>query len=879
MLLTDEEKQVLDLFPADIKTAIQNECRVDEELGTLGILLSYLEGLDTIPGIPALEDLTPEDAGAMERAAHFNAEMHKDWEGLKTLARRLKEGELDNINPFLGHAYAKTDDRPNLWAQDTNGMDATARGQLGEFLKISSPLHGTLQSRFNQPPTNDAEILEEFARFVVANSSIFFWSLGENDENPEWRWGPCLCMLAGMGFPFLRRVALCMQHEPCWQFWARASDEELLRDVLEAHSIHGYPCGILRVEWYRMCSAMRNCTLTTSTGAIQHPRWLKAALAAHIFRHSRLIPDWDGQTVLVAAYRGARNYITISDKGVHSSFRTKANIQNAGDICKALGVKSGPANSASWFEELAPLVFGMLRPDSLARVRDPSSRTDILIPPRVSIGSRSTRWSEYHWVNPGVSIWGVARLDMESGRITRDADYSEDDAMVYDWPLKEVPEAQLRNWGSNVPDFVPDDQTPWSILTQHVKNINTLGHPKGVAALFNSMVFLDLLRPQLAGTKAGATLSHEFPIFTVLPMGHEKTSTTNQGKTFLLRIVSQCCVPRLGEPMRASRTASAPAQRATAAPIEEHGTAAYDEFILPNSREHFLDQAGIQNLSTGGVATPGRAGENSKGVSLTHPLFIAAKVASFPQDILNRMLPVFLDALTPETKSAASELEDVLSGKVSLIMRLATIRMLHKLRLVDTIKKMPVVSGEWRFNLHLSLVDAMQAREDAMAYLNSAWSHMERQKVLADASGLSDDIGISETFDPSDYWEQCTPRGMDELSAMVYLDEQGRHLISPSDVLKGIVEDNGRRSLASVLREFHMKERAARTLLIQQVRDSDGGWVREMASHTVWHLELLPTEEAGGTILFTLKNIASDLKALAERDTEDIDPTKAEEII
>lgn len=851
-----DEQACIDAFPPHTKQKILETCRLNED-GLVVTLLNYASVWEQVPGAPAPNAIPDDEVYAAFIIDSYNPEKHTGWEDLKRAATRIQQAELDQMNPFLGVTYSKTDDRSNTWTSDSDGISDNVRSALNNAIKNSSPLSGTLLERFQRSPSDQPELLRELSLFLSQNSDLFFWGLGDDETNePEWRWGHSLCLLGGLGISVMQSAAKqAMQHEPDWQHWGHASEESVVEDIQSAHDIHGIPCGLLRLEWRRFKALMHDQEVVDRNNRAFVPRWAKALLAIHIFNHCRVAPRWDGGPVLIAAYRGNTTYLRIPPLGLHQPICSRINASFCSDLCKALAIPytSGKTNR-TWMHDVTSGVLRMLRPDTLARARDPNTRTDILVPPRVSIQRTSERSSEYRWVDPGIAISGVAHLDMDTGTVYKNDRITGPDAIAYAWPLDEVRPEILLSWDTNVPDHV-EPALPWDIFTRHVKNVNTLGHPDGVSALFNALILLDLCRPSLAGTSVGSALQKEYPVFTVMPVGHEKESTTNQGKTFALRIVSQCCVPRIGEPAKANRTSSAPAQRSVAAPIEEHGTAAYDEFILPLSKEHFLDQAGIQNLSTGGTAHPGRAGENSKGISLRHPLFLSAKVAAFPPDVLNRMMPVFLDGLTPETMSKDQELEDVLTGRVSLEMRLSALRLIHVTGLRDMLLSMRQRTGQWRFNTHISVVGHIfEAYDEACAYLQAAMAHADKQRVLADASGLSDDIGISETFDPHDYWEIAYPITIQTMHAMAV--GTGDGTIEVLEALRSIIESGDRRSLEGVLREFRTKERAARMKMVQQVKDAGGSWVRRIDDGTIWQLSLVYPETEGGQYKFKLDNIA-----------------------
>lgn len=244
------------------------------------------------------------------------------------------------------------------------------------------------------------------------------------------------------------------------------------------------------------------------------------------------------------------------------------------------------------------------------------------------------------------------------------------------------------------------------------------------------------------------------------------------------------------------------------------GTAIYDEFVLPTNSEHFLSLAGLQTLATGGTVSPGKVMENGPGIGLQYPLFVNSKVAADTPDIRNRQLPVFMDPHTDVTKCSDAEFANITSGKASYELRLAALRYISETQLIEKIKAMPLISGSFRFNGHLTVANLFAPVEKISAYLTAADKQCTAQRHVADDSGLTEQVDSHVSFDPEWYVENAKNETFE--SVMMF---QKAAVLHPGHVLRTIVEDGGLRRFYETLREYRITERAATMRFKKLLRD------------------------------------------------------------
>ncbi len=767
------------------------------------IHLDYVTARENIPDAPAIEDLQPSDVHGVYSIHNYSFENDASWAEFVARVTKVEEVRDESSNPFLPNWHSKTDDRQTPWLSDTGGMVQVApqyKDAITAAFKKAVPVSSDvgLLELVGIAPTTDLLTLIDVTQALNSVSHLIVDGIGEStdENNALFRWSRALCTLAGLGLDVLRHFAERLAKiESDWSYWATCTDAELRDDIIEARKISCYPVALLRADYRDLQTICADATLS--------PRWIKPLLAVHLFKHVRYFRNFDGKPALFAAYRGEYAHIPLVPEGINLRLTDDLNGSAKRSLCSILGIRNISGRNAIGIDMLIDDVLSKIHPRDFAKPRELKDVPHLVVPGMVNMVPSHELRGDYKWINTGLMIENLARIDLETGKV-QESVVTGPQVISLAWPRGDMRPAELKTWWANLPRVVKP-ALPSQILKQLFRNVNDLGHPEGFWAMVDAVVLADLMREDLAGTPVGNSLINEYPLVISYPMGHTKETTTNQGKTSIVRTLVNALVQ--GVPVtHAGRSSSAPSQRAAASPIEEFGTALYDEFQLPESHEHFLAQAGLQTLSTGGRGGPGRAGENSKGFYLKHPLFFTVKVSAFPPDIRNRTIPIFMDTITEDTRCSPEELAMITSGIVSNVLKLSALMWIRKTNFVERCSAAKLRQGKCRFDGHMTIATLLTKEgkaDDINAFMNAAEGQCNAQQLAADDSGLSDNIGISSQFDPLYYFKNCSDYTINQLADTT---EQDQVLCLP--LMRQIVEDAGVRKFQDIARQHGGKERA-----------------------------------------------------------------------
>jgi hypothetical protein len=791
----------------------------------------YVSRRHWCPDAPEVDALTLSDVHGVYSIHNYDTVNQETWSEYLNRVTKVEEKREDSNDPFLPSWISKTEDRPTAWMHDSNEqLPAQFKEALTKVFKKCVPVSADVSglNLIGLPPTFDTNTMSDIIGSLEFMSNFIVDSMGESmdDNNTMFRWSRSLCTLAGLGFTALRHFAERLAPiESDWSHWASCSDEDLRADVLEARKICCYPISLLRADYTDL---QRICA-----DAPVAPRWLKASLAVHLFKNVRYISNFNGKPTLWVCYKGEHSYLALAPEGVNQRLTEDANLSVKKSLCNILEIRQVTGRNRLDLDDLIGDVLSKTHPRDFPKQRDLKEVPHLIVPRAVRITPSHELHSEFRWINPGIMVSGLAEIDLETGKVLRTT-VAGPTAASLSWPRGEMSQAEIKTWWANLPKVVKP-MLPSEILRPLIRNVNDLGHPEGLWALVDAMILADLARDDLAGTRIGNSMINEYPLVTVYPMGHTKETTTNQGKTNLARILVNTLA--LGVPVtHAGKTPSAPSQRAAASPIEEFGTALYDEFQLPESHEHFLAQAGLQTLSTGGISSPGRAGENGRGASLKHPLFFTVKVSAFPPDIRNRSIPIFMDVLTDATRCSSDELAMIMSGVVSNNVRLSALMWIRKNEFVKRASEASLIQGKLRFDGHMTLSSLLTSSgklDEVNNYLIAAEAQCNLQQTAADESGLSDSVGLNSKFDGVWYFRNCSEYTLNQIADQCENDQ-----VMCLHVMRVVIEDAGARRFADIVRQFGGKERSLNLSFSDAIKEGrmvrpDGWymeWVRKMGN-------------------------------------------------
>ena len=826
-VITDANQYTGPLFKADLLEVFRAYLK-EKWVATVQRAATWNYYSNLHPTLPKIHDLTPFDVPAIMAIRNINA--GETWPEFAKRCNLKLERRNDENNPWLPSFVSKNPDNPTSWNRSIADTPLeTNQGVQVAFVKLlkdASPYGGgtgltgsvDLSKAFSAVgtmPTDDIPILGEILDAFLDLHRFWFRPLGADYLDPEFHYGKPLCLLGGLGFNSIRVAAQKLR--PCyegWDYWESCTDEKLHESVLSARRIHGYPLALLRID----ASTLTNFLIRWDCAPGD---WFTPSILLHILKYARFSYRGRGteSPVIQIIRDGHRNLIPLDRSQLSQEFGMNANIKLRTDLLHALGlpasVPSGQTSSCAEARILS--IINMLRPSDLCKLRAVDELTHLAIPKAVRLVPTMKHVGEYMFVDYGVGATNVARIDYETGDVVIEDVLTGLDIGAINWPECEMTDAERMTWAACLPKKV-EPMLPSETVFKYVHNCNDLGFKRARDAVFNAWVVVDLCRNHLAGSELGNALVVEFPIAMILPMGHTKDDTTNQGKTNLGRIMMHAVCPNVPV-IIPSRSSSAPAQRAAASPLDEFGTAFYDEFQLPSSHEHFLAQAGLQSLATGGTVTPGRALENSKGYKLKHSMVICAKISAFPVDIRNRSFCFFMDVLTDETRCSDKELAIIGTGVASNTVRMNAMAWIEKIDFVEKIKKfMPRATKYNRFPAFTAVAIALccakgGTEQELFDYFEACSLKCEDQHAKSTESGLSDEIGANGQLCFIRYLTSCSEKTLAELSAA-----SKAVPMTAQDMCLALIQDSNARRYEHVLREYHASTRSAETRFALQVK-------------------------------------------------------------
>jgi hypothetical protein len=806
--LTDEQKR-----------KIRQLCNLTSE-GLELVLLQFELERATDDTIPRPDCMSSAD---LFLVGHIGAKNGLSWGDFKRSQQLALQAVSDASNIFLPIYHSKTDSSPNGWVYDCGTLTPTFLVLLTEHIRQRCPSIETdevLGDLLRSPPDSNADYMAQTVDAIGRLADLFVSPIGE-DVDRDFAWQPSLAMLAGLGLDAVRRFARSPAVEgfDSWQFWASCSDHELVRDIVEARRVSGFPVGLFRCNLRFLLRDLSKEVVTAhGGGGSWTPRWVRALVALHIVKYTRFDDNMGGAPRLTVMCEGNSAVIPCNEDNVNSFILSSSNQHIARDMCKVLGLPcSTGKNDSSWIDELVLSILKKIKPMDLARRVGLDRRPLLLASPCITTTRMVSSWSSDPWVNPRLGLVGAASISPVSGRVHTETIVGSE-ALAYKWPLGLLDEGQLALWRNSLPERVQPEPAS-QVLLRTIRNINPLGHIRGLELLVDTIVSAAILRPQLFDSKCSC-VQQEFPLVYALPYESEIDQVTNQGKTLLCRTLGGAVLPGIKVTMMTPNS-GAPAQRSLAENIWLDGSTILDEFNKPPTHDHFLAQAGMQTLATGGSVPVGRATENAKPLKLSAPLFINAKIPPDVPDLMNRAAPIFLNALSDATRATDAQLEEIMSGKTSLVIRASHVCWMEQTKLLERVREATLCGGWWRFNAHLTIATEIAklrgySLNDLQEYLRVAADFCARQVVACSESGLAESIGAVPGFDLGYYWYECREQNLAALAARC----KAEGSLSIQECVREIVQDGDRRRIEAEMKNAHTNERAMSRLITKTLKRS-----------------------------------------------------------
>lgn len=766
----------------------------------------YDEKRPFVDGAPPIEELTAADVDAVDCINTLSIAPTADGEKpkwsvfaeAKANARAIERDTGNLLLPiwvFGGEIGGAAQSKTNSWCSDLKGATPSAVTPVNSVIKRYAPYGTSMTDAVWEPPIDDELTLFEVIRSCLKVKDVFVWPRGSGDD-PLWRFGPSLCLLSGFGMAGFRQFANSLADTSAeWQAWSTCSDEELTRDLQDARSRTGYPCGLLRADAPALLRAFDDAGSRIPPTCLA----IRALITLHIIKHVRLQMMGE-KTMLVVTYDGRRQVIAVPPGMFRVHFGSPADGMKTlySDLCRILKLGS----YQNGLEDVVNAALSTLAPENLPLARPLSKHPEILCAPNVRFEAciKSDRGG---WINPGMRVSDIAIADMRTRQIDSKTGCSDHRVGVLAWPLDTENPTGVANWRMSIPSSY-EAMSPAECVEALFPHLLDLGYREGRNAIINTVVFLDLFRESLAGTAVGASLLKEYPMVCAFPKSGEETKTHNQGKTTLATLLGRIVNPEVST-IGAPKSSSPPDNRTVVVEILRAGHVVLDELLLMDSTGSIINKANIQILCTGNSISYGLAMENIRPFGLRRNLYASSKMANFPPDIIGRLTPLVLDVFPEGVGPDPLTLAKLESGVAYQVGRLGALAWAADNNLLLKIKTRELNKAcDWRFTGHASVVDIFGTHEQVNGYFRAAREQMIAQQVEAESTGLPTALGVKPTFDPYYYFEQMNANSVMRLELML---AQGP--MRPLEVLQIIIENGGERRFGQVIKEYFLREQAA----------------------------------------------------------------------
>ncbi|HEY3319930.1 MAG TPA: hypothetical protein VGP72_05575 [Planctomycetota bacterium] len=815
---------------------------------------SIRDRLKQIPGAPLPGDVTVASLWAAVESGEFIPELDHDWSGYFTRYKREQDALWGQMDYHTAPLSGKTDDRPSDWERAVRGLPDEAIERVKKLLNGAAPPRtGTHVERLKRPFVSDPATLDVMVEALIKHLDIIVFDKGDVEDQVQQDFNRriTLSLMVGLlGLDAARRIFRAIfesaESEPVYDYYAKCTDDELVEAALNSYKLAGLPLSLLRVPFLPLHKILSEIKPPLPKA----PFFYAPVLLIDILLHTRFYEDLGGAGPhIFVAFDGNPQTVPVSAIGLSQSIGMSANTMVKEVVCRILGISVPQRTAGNRNDPLIGAALWLLdriKPTDLPRPVQPSYT--LIVPPAVSVLPCRKAFAEYRdrIGNPGVVITDIAKLNVETGIVETGVTLSGTEAFTA-LPHKRTatPEA-LANHRSNVAGLTVESIRPSELIRRVFGNIDDLGIPAGWAAIYDSGIFLDLLRQPLAGCRIGDLAARrEHPTYLSLPAGGSLEGSSNSGKTLFNEVTANAVVPGIGNAVNMKTGVDPASQRQCAAQLRELHSALFQEFLVPRPCSgHFLEHGGWVSLMTGGTLTPGEVLKNNSGVRLEHLMFCDAKsITTEFKDVLSRVFSTFFLPLTPETRCSSDQLADMGCGRLSLQLRLSALRFAHETDLVNRIRRLSLIPGTWRHEAHMA-VAAMLAgsAEPVDAYLNAMVVRMKEQDRAAARSGLTEAWGGRRGFEFEDSWENCNTNSLKHAA------QQGVMRIAAG--LRWIVEETARdalhffrvRKLEDLLDKTNLSLNRACQKVSERLREGD--LVRE-EDDGIYTMSYVPPDQSG----------------------------------
>lgn len=481
--------------------------------------------------------------------------------------------------------------------------------------------------------------LPVFMAMIDLIPALTLVSVDHDPNTADWHWAPIRCLLAGAGFsnwePLARRLT---DLYPMCPFDPTVDQRTWEEEARTAHQMRGWPVTLAQIPYIELRWAL---------GAEEDPpeRWLIVAALLHVLKHTR----WSPRLRKMVVYHRCVTAIIPAGHG--------SNIIGQSKSARNLLSESLSVGNADYMPYGAfAAAVAKLSVTSLLRARPLTDMPGMVLRGPWSIPSPDPTATGFF--QTGLRLDGV--WIAENGRVTPYTG-TQADVLEWDWCVDSAAEyaGDLERFRHILPSTYeagwPSDQF-----------VNAFDNMVDVTPELKVLLDLPIFSQLLRHTRL---FDREYMMVNFLPENPTWDESTNQGKTLAAHTYGRIMSPAI-RVVRVSDSSSAPDQRAIAAELQLNGHLVLDEWFQPRTPAHVLSHGNLQSLLTGGVVAVGKVLENSGSLSLAGPMIASAKALDLPPDMISRSLFFRLAILTPDQLVRLDRVQDLISGKASLQMRL-----------------------------------------------------------------------------------------------------------------------------------------------------------------------------------------------------------------
>lgn len=636
-------------------------------------------------------------------------------------------------------------------------------------------------------------VLASLSALVAAMPAIWPQNDGGEEHSKDFTWAAVRVVLSGAGYPAWPGLARgVLEHWPSAPFIAADTPEAWMTALTKAHTACGWPVSLAWADYHKVCAV-----LPQPDEASGVPRWVRVLAMLHLLKHTRVT-----DTGLRVTYRGHQ-----VEAPMESVLMTPA--MTLRRLHPTLGIAAPSAREPRLCDLAADGLLSRIPLSAFAVARPLSA-----LPPRVFAGdwTRLVASPSAPGDFTGAGVRLVGAWHGEAGTV-RDCRGDEDMALGYAWEIK-PPTEQARENARNIERARPTQyqQTyPFNILASYAPQIVTahlnadsphLEVAVGLQAIYDTFMCLPVLRHG-----RGADLAYTHPFLWVLPITPTENGSTDNGASTVAAAVARVLMPRYPGASQTNDSDSAPDNRLLADHMRNYGGLWLDDWTVPTSPGHILARNKLQTLATGGGLEVGRVMENTgTAVTLREGIVANSKCVDLPPDLVNRSLFMYVTRLTDEQKNQPDIHQAMMSGRVSLELRMAAADLCDSMDLWSVVAR----GSPIRFPLFATMAARIaQARgaEDPTGAVEAAWAasavFQARHYRAAEDSGLAQLIETRRrvTVKAMEAWHGvensearllfCTPELQQPFTLSAFIRARCVALSLPTASLRGMLSNLG----------------------------------------------------------------------------------------